>query len=363
MKSTNVSSQHLVAVTARRGAKQSAKKLRAQQLRTVANSYLSHIALDGFLDSDYYEKVLAEPFDRFLAFNRIAARRANQSEYFNYYKQRLVSEREQARPPPPDRRSELERFLASEFRSENSDFQAGAYIRTIVESGRHQTSHSRVPAIHVVPGATFTDRRDDRRALATNTSLTADLELGYIQAETVALSSSAAAKTNPIQQAAVSNVTLSSSSSVVSTTRQSSSSHKLAHSLNSALLSVSSKLHKQRAPSPSDETLLAGERQPPLGESRRRRSAQARRRPHTRTISESSSESAFHSVLFHHKTASGNNASSTVCNAQTSRCVTGYKPSLFGNLRKLNNEKLVFTSNNAPLGMFSRLPFRLQNIK
>jgi hypothetical protein len=29
----------------------------------------------------------------------------------------------------------------------------------------------------------------------------------------------------------------------------------------------------------------------------------------------------------------------------------------------LNNEKLVFTSNNAPLGMFARLPFRLGSIK
>ena len=36
-----------------------------------------------------------------------------------------------------------------------------------------------------------------------------------------------------------------------------------------------------------------------------------------------------------------------------------YKPGLFNNLKKLNSEKLFLVSNSSPVGIFSRLPFRI----
>ncbi len=82
---------------------------------------------------------------------------------------------------------------------------------------------------------------------------------------------------------------------------------------------------------------------------------QASRQPTTskqqrfqRTMSESSTESNYNTL----------NSSS-----MNKRHLMHYKPGLFNNLKRLNNEKLILVSNNSPLGIFSRLPFRLATYK
>jgi hypothetical protein len=371
------------------------KKLKIQQLRTVANSYLSNIALDGYIDdevrNEYYEKVMANRFDCFLTFNKISTRADRQSEYFNYYKQRIVNEKRLLSSRAARQQSELEIFLASEFnRSESgvsSVVQADEYISKILESNRigaaaavaQQNSKSNmsatiIPAIKIVPSNTFTDETDLKQQTHQQLHQITDLELEYIQSQ-----AADAKLSRVIQQTATSNVTLSSTSSI---STQHNNNNKLANSLNSALLSISNKLTahsgagggNKSGKSPLDSLI-----DQPVGNTNNeellqgKANAQQRRQQYRRTISESSNESTFQNVMrFQNKNNAGLGATgggthqfpySSVYTTQTNRGVAGYKPSLFGNLRKLNNEKLVFTSNNAPLGMFARLPFRLGSIK
>lgn len=70
-----------------------------------------------------------------------------------------------------------------------------------------------------------------------------------------------------------------------------------------------------------------------------------------RTTSESSNESNY------------NTLSSSNTNNRNFKTLMHYKPGLFNNLKKLNNEKLFLVSNSTPVGIFSRLPFRLTTYK
>ena len=71
-----------------------------------------------------------------------------------------------------------------------------------------------------------------------------------------------------------------------------------------------------------------------------------------RTTSESSNESNYNNL---------NNTNSNT--TKQLRSLMHYKPGLFNNLKKLNNEKLVLVSNSSPVGIFSRIPYRLSTYK
>lgn len=70
-----------------------------------------------------------------------------------------------------------------------------------------------------------------------------------------------------------------------------------------------------------------------------------------RAISESSTESNLSSSL---------NSNSNILSARNFRTC---RPTLFNNLKKLTNEKLILTSNNIPISVFSRLAFRSNAFK
>ncbi|CAF0947785.1 unnamed protein product [Brachionus calyciflorus] len=68
-----------------------------------------------------------------------------------------------------------------------------------------------------------------------------------------------------------------------------------------------------------------------------------------RTISESSNESSLNTSMTRNNILLASNRNS--------------KPSLFNNLKRLTNEKIILTTNNSPIGVFSRLPFRFSTQK
>jgi hypothetical protein len=68
---------------------------------------------------------------------------------------------------------------------------------------------------------------------------------------------------------------------------------------------------------------------------------------YSRTLSESSAESTYSNVVI----GSRNQQNTLV--STNSKCGV-FKKSLLQNLRRLTNEKLIMTSNNSPIGIFSR---------
>ena len=70
-----------------------------------------------------------------------------------------------------------------------------------------------------------------------------------------------------------------------------------------------------------------------------------------RAISESSTESNLSSSL---------NSNPNILSARNFKTC---RPTLFNNLKKLTNEKLILTSNNVPISVFSRLAFRSSAFK
>jgi len=72
------------------------QKYKNIKLKQVANEYLANISLDGNNDTHlkklHFEKIISNDFDCFLNFNNISLEQEKQTEYFKYYKNKLINE-------------------------------------------------------------------------------------------------------------------------------------------------------------------------------------------------------------------------------------------------------------------------------
>lgn len=320
-------------------------KLKKHKIRTLASDYLSSISLTGNCDTEakqvYFDRIISNEFDCFLSFNKINNLPNNQNDYFNYYKQKLSKEN-----PSSSRTND---FLKSEFYERKCSI---SYIEGILSNNSQQQDEKNeklnqlnIPSIKILPSLTFENSTELNPAilcLKQKTSMS-DAESDYIKTRIENSSKNASNNTNI--QLATSNVTISSTSSV---STQISSSHKLAHSINSALQSTRHKLSHKTFKSPDEAILLSN----PTNIISATKSNSSTIRKVQRTISESSNES------FNPLNISARNSGSYSTTA-SNRTFMNYKPALFNNLKRLTNEKILLTSNSSPVGIFSRLPFRL----
>lgn len=160
-----------------------------------------------------------------------------------------------------------------------------------------------------------------------------------------------------LRQCLSSNATISSSSSL----SQYSNSYKFSQSLTHALQSISNAKHKiatriSKSPNiddPYSDMALQSNESLKMNDAHhndeikrvntlKSNLKQTRQQRMQRTTSESSTESNYN----------------TLNTNKNFKSFLHYKPGLFNNLKKLNSEKLFLVSNTAPVGIFSRLPFR-----
>lgn len=304
-------------------------KLKKLKQRTLATDYLSNISLSGNCDQDskkvYFDKIISNQFDCFLSFNKISHLASKQNEYFNYYKEKLCAEN-------PNSTRTVD-FLCSEF-SNNNFSPANAYIERLLCKTKPYPAH--IPSITIVPSMSFYNSSDLNKKASMS-----DAESEYIKSRI---------NQETTSKNATSNMTISSSSSI---STQLSNSHKLTTSFNAAFHSAKSKLSQKLSKSPIEASVAT------LNESNKTlecsmgsqnsasisvTKAISSNRKFQRTISESSSES------FNPLNPNFN------CN----KPYMSYKPTLFNNLKRLTNEKMLLTSSGSPIGIFSRLPFRTE---
>ncbi len=333
------------------------KKLKTNQLRTLANGYLSNISLDGnitvTLKNDYYSRTVSNDFECFLCINKIHNEKENQSEYFNNYKNKVISRKKD------EKISKLKLFLRDEFSclEGGESFRSDVYIEKLLNNSQlNQNSKqisgevaNNIPAINIIPSATF-NNQSELNSLTNKNRINDKIEQDYLQNQVEKISTSFPNNNNKAPTSSI--LTLSSNSST--TGLVSGSSKLLPHSLNSALVSISHKIAHKISKSPNEALGDLLEINTKHGNTSRR---------FRRTISESSSESTYNAYSKNPSSLlTGVSNSNTNSNYKTVNSGGGYKPSLFNNLRKLNTEKLMFMSSNAPIGVFSRLPFKL-NLK
>jgi len=93
-------------------------KYKNLQLKAVATDYLTNISLDGNSDNDikkaYFENIISNEFECFLNFNKISPERNQQTEYFKYYKNKLLIENSKLKS------ARLDSFLHDEFSQPNT---------------------------------------------------------------------------------------------------------------------------------------------------------------------------------------------------------------------------------------------------
>ena len=327
-------------------------KYKKDEMKKIATEYLRSISLNGNSDSDikndYFDQIISNDYDRFLSFNKINTKSDKQTEYFNYYKQKLLIENRNS--------SRLSEFLSNEFDDLTSGNNFGkVYVDEILSKKRSLSSKTcsptispnkigqesnfgvlneqPIPSITIMPSVTFSNVTE------LNNEKMGDYKLSFSDAE----SDYFKAMNPPVGHSELisSNITVSSSSTT--------SINKLNQSFNS-----SSKSRPKLTKSPKAIEINMN----PLVKTSSYQQAAVNylnpkpssvnntnpsRRPYQRTISESSTES---------------NCQTVGRNSGTQKSFMHYKPSLFNNLRRLTNEKMIFTSNNIPLGLFSRIAFR-----
>ena len=127
------------------------KKHKRKQIKRIAADYLSNISLDGLLDRpkkhEYYEKIISNDFDCFLAFHRIKIKPEEQTEFFNYYKSSVVYRNE-------DQSANLKNFLHIEFNNFDANNEldnSKIYIENILT----KKAKFQIPEIKILPSLTF----------------------------------------------------------------------------------------------------------------------------------------------------------------------------------------------------------------
>ncbi len=309
------------------------KKYKDLQFKTLANNFLSNISLTADDDKlknrldaventkkSYFEKIISNEFDCFLSFNKINTKPDKQTEYFNYYKERVLSENSSGN------RNRFSHFLQNEFNEKNvPKFYVDHVLAKAKESQeepqKRQTTiksaeNVLIPSIKILNINTnqkvvANDREGGEEhppssSVISNKLLPQDLEIDYLK-QTVE---------NGSLQLNTSNLTISSTSS---------NSIHLANSL--VLAASSSKTRPKLSSRDSDQNVNASH-------------------SYSRTLSESSAESTYSNVV------NGSRNQQTLVSTNSKSGV--FKKSLLQNLRRLTNEKLIMTSNNSPIGIFSR---------
>jgi hypothetical protein len=307
------------------------KKYKDLQFKTLANNFLSNISLT--VDDDnlknrldaventkklYFEKIISNEFDCFLSFNKINTKPDKQTEYFNYYKERVLSENSSG--------NRFSNFLHNEFNEKNvPKFYVDNVLAKTKESETEPqkrptavklTENVLIPSIKIlnintnqkVVANDLGSEEHPSSSVISNKLLPQDLEIDYLK-QTVE---------NGSLQLNNSNLTLSSTSS---------NSIHLANSL--ALAASSSKTRPKLSSRDSDQNVNASH-------------------SYSRTLSESSAESTYSNIAI----IGSRNQQNTLVSTNSKSGVL--KRSLFQNLRRLTNEKLIMTSNNSPIGIFSR---------
>lgn len=294
------------------GQREKLKKLKKRKIKVIANDYLNNIQLNGQLNDDYrrtyFDNLIRNnQFNCFVYFNKIStnkreAHREN-NEFFNFYKDKLAKEN--------STRNRLDLFLQSEFEQPAVNLKQIPSINVGDEQDRDELANR--------PHENLINSGDDAEYeyLKKSVDMADDLTtLTTTNANLMAMGNS--------------NMTLSSTSST---------SINLSGSKSTSCQPTSSSTKQsavKKSKSPNESSTLGGQLHG----------------AYNRTISESSNESCL--VML--------NSSSRNFGSNASRSFTG-KPSFLNNLKRLTNEKILLTSNNSPIGMISRLPFRLNSLK
>lgn len=153
-------------------------RYRNLQLKAIATDYLANISLDGNTDYEvkrtYFDKIISNEFDRFLNFNSISADKNKQTEYFKYYKQKLLNENSKLKS------ARLDTFLRSEFESSNENVKS--YIEDILAKKCSRKTDKKlhlVPKVTIIPSQTF---ENPNQLNAVSIKQTAnDVEADYLQ--------------------------------------------------------------------------------------------------------------------------------------------------------------------------------------
>lgn len=361
-------------------------KYKNLQSRAVANDYLSNISLNGNNDFDtktnYYEKVISNDFGCFLTFNQINTKSDQQTDYFNYYKQKQIKEN-----PNSNRLTE---FLQNEF--DQVDLKRSrTYIDNIIANKKTrfkkkpgmsfisnnsknscgEISNTNVPSIKIVLSNTFNNANElaigvensennPLRGAIVNTESMSDVEFDYLNSQAKKINKNLSSVVSDASHLCTSNGTISSTSS--NSIQMNEAKNKLAQSLNSALYNQNNKSKKVL----SEATKTDNSKLLPINANQAVIAAQpktANQLPHKleRTISESSNDSNYYFI--NSTNTSNRNLGAYSSISSTNKALMHYKPSLFNSLKRLTNEKLLLTSNNSPIGVFSRLPFKLNGLK
>ena len=156
------------------------QKYKNIKLKQVANEYLANISLDGNNDTHlkklHFEKIISNDFDCFLNFNNISLEQEKQTEYFKYYKNKLINENNRLKS------ARLDNFLQTEFNSSSSH----EYVDEIL-SKKKSTPKNRdrickqiASSVTVVPNVEF-DNSNEFSPINNNKSCVSDAESEYLK--------------------------------------------------------------------------------------------------------------------------------------------------------------------------------------
>lgn len=285
------------------------------QAKTLATDFLLNISLTGNQDIElntiYFDHVITNDYDCLLRLHKIESQPEKQSEFLKYYKQKILNENAKA--------SRFGTFLHDEFERFES---VRSYVEYILCQEIKMPKSSEIKIVVNNESSHF------------NKSSMSDVECDYIKTHTELMN-----KQQMNSHLGVSNLTLSSTSN---TSVNLIGSNKLTHSLTNAIHTIShakQRLSRRLSRSPTEDS--NSQESSHLFTSNLRHKL----RKIQRTISESSADSIY------------------TVNMSCNKSMVYNKLHLFNHLKRLNNEKVLFTSNNSALGIFSRIPFKPSSLR
>ena len=289
--------------------------LKKLQSKTLATDFLLNISLTGNQDVEsnrnYFDHVISNDFDCLVRLHKIESQPEKRSEFLKYYKQKLLNQNTNA--------SRFCAFLHDEFEQFES---TRLYVDFILNQDRKIPKSSEIKIVVNADSCHF------------NKSSMSDVECDYIKTQTDFMNK------QPLNShLGVSNLTLSSNSN---SSVHLIGSNKFTHSLTNAIHSIShakQRLSRRLSRSPTEDS-TSQETSNLFANNLRHKLRKIQR-----TISESSADSIY------------------TVNMSCNKSMVYNKLNLFNHLKRLNNEKVLFTSNNSPLGIFSRIPFKPSSLR
>ena len=153
-------------------------KYKNLQLKALATDYLSNISLDGNSDYEikktYFEKIISNEFECFLNFNKISVDKRKQTDYFKYYKQKLLNENSKLTS------ARLDTFLKNEFNENANDENAKTYIEDILsKKNSKRVERKLVPRVTIIPSQSFENAKESKEI--NYKPIITDVEIDYLQ--------------------------------------------------------------------------------------------------------------------------------------------------------------------------------------